>query len=181
MNERDAPATKSRLSLISVRRSAHWFASVLSKQENGMIRKALAVWTIALGLLAICAFQAPAEARTGSVRIVIYKAGFIVGVSGGRGTLVLAGKQYPLRIGGVSLGATIGASRAELVGNAYNLVSPADIAGTYTAVEASVAVAGGGKVARLRNSRGVVLEVQGRQIGAMFSIDLSGMEIRIGR
>jgi hypothetical protein len=48
-------------------------------------------------------------------------------------------------------------------------------------VEASVAVAGGGKVARLRNSRGVVLEVRGRQIGAMFSIDLSGMEIRLGR
>jgi hypothetical protein len=146
-----------------------------------MIKKALVIWTIALGLLAGLAFHAPAEARTGSVRIEILKAGFIVGISGGRGTLILAGRQYPLRIGGVSLGATIGASKAELIGNAYNLVSPADIAGTYTAVEASVAVAGGGKVARLRNSRGVVLEVRGRQIGAIFSIDLSGMDIRLGR
>jgi hypothetical protein len=146
-----------------------------------MIKKTLAIWTIALGILAVLAFQVPAEARTGSVRIEIYKAGFIVGVSGGKGTLILAGRQYPLRIGGVSLGATIGASKAELIGNAYNLVNPGDIAGTYTAMEASVAVAGGGKVARLRNSRGVILEVKGRQIGAMFSIDLSGMEIRIGR
>lgn len=146
-----------------------------------MIRKALAVWMIALGLLAVLAVQAPAEARTGSVRITVYKAGFIVGLSGGRGTLTLAGKQYPLRIGGVSLGATIGASKADLVGRAYNLVNAADIVGVYSAVEASVAVAGGGKVARLRNSRGVILEVQGRQIGAMFSIDLSGLQIDLRR
>ncbi len=97
------------------------------------------------GFLAVLAFQAPAQARTGSVRIEIYKAGFIVGVSGGKGTLILAGKQYPLQIGGVSLGATIGASKAELIGNAYNLENPGDIAGTYTAIEASVAVAGGAR------------------------------------
>jgi hypothetical protein len=145
-----------------------------------MIKNAM-VWSLAFGLLAAVGVQRPAEAKTGSVRIEVYKAGFIVGVSGGKGALTLAGKQYPLRIGGVSLGATIGASKAELIGRAYNLTNPEDIAGTYTAMEASVAVAGGGKVAKLKNSRGVVLEVQGRQVGAMFSIDLSGMEIALER
>lgn len=139
------------------------------------------IWSLALMLLAMVAWHGPAEAKTGSVRIQIYKAGFIVGVSGGRGTLVLDGKSYPIAIGGVSLGATIGASRADLVGRAYNMTRPTDIEGTYTAIEASAAAAGGGKVARLRNSRGVLLEVRGKQVGLMFSIDLSGMEIALKR
>jgi hypothetical protein len=125
--------------------------------------------------------SSPAEAKTGSVRIAIYKAGFVVGVSGGKGSLVLGGKTYPLSIGGVSLGATIGASKADLVGRAYNLTNAADIEGTYSAAEASVAVAGGSKVAKLKNSRGVILELRGKQMGLMFSIDLSGMEVSLKR
>lgn len=143
-----------------------------------MINKAL-VYSLALGLFTLLAFQAPAEAKTGSVRLEIFKAGFVVGVSGGRGTLTVNKRTYPLSIGGVSLGATIGASKAELIGRAYNLVNASDIEGTYTAAEAGVAVAGGGKVARLKNSRGVILEVRGRQVGLMFSIDLSGMQISL--
>ena len=146
-----------------------------------MLKQAILSAAAALGLLAATASYAPAQARTGGVAIAIYKAGFIVGVSGGRGTLTLAGRNYPLRIGGVSLGATVGASKAELIGRAYNLRTPADIAGTYTAMEAGAAVAGGGKVTRLKNSRGVVLDLRGRQIGAIFSIDLSGMQITLGQ
>src|SRR5262249_6691953 len=110
------------------------------------------------GLLAaavILAAPAASQAQgggSGRVHIEIYRAGFIVGVQGGRGTLVYNGKRYRLGIGGVSLGATIGASKAELVGTASNLRRPSDIAGVYTAAEAGVAVAGGRKVARLRNA-----------------------------
>src|SRR5690242_2344158 len=93
----------------------------------------------------------PAEAKTGSVRIQVYKAGFVVGVSGGSGTLTFGGKTYPLNVGGVSLGATIGASKAELIGRAVNLTRPQDIEGTYTAAEVGMAIAGGGKVAKLKN------------------------------
>src|SRR5688572_23208384 len=45
----------------------------------------------------------------------IFKAGFIVGGSGGSGVLTYQGKTYPLNIGGVSLGATIGVTKADLV------------------------------------------------------------------
>ncbi|MFO1150721.1 MAG: hypothetical protein U1E62_20280 [Alsobacter sp.] len=135
----------------------------------------------ALALAGMAAVISSAEAKTGSVRIQIFKAGFVVGVSGGKGTLTLGGKSYPLNIGGVSLGATIGASKAELIGRAYNLTSPTDIEGTYTAAEAGVAVAGGNKVAKLKNSRGVVLELKGKQVGLMFSVDLSGMEVALKR
>src|SRR5215470_17125089 len=57
----------------------------------------------------------PSNAETGSVRLRITKAGFIVGVGGGSGTLVFRGRSYPLRVGGISVG-TIGVASADLVG-----------------------------------------------------------------
>jgi len=119
------------------------------------------------------------HADTGSVSITITKAGFIVGAGGGGGTLRFQGKSYPLRIGGVSVGATIGASKTELIGQAYNMRIPSDIAGTYTAVGAGAAVAGGAGAVRLQNSKGVILELKGRKIGLEFSVSLSGMEISL--
>jgi len=124
-------------------------------------------------------FSNIAAAADGKIELVLYKAGFIVGGSGGSGTLIFQGKEYPLSIGGVSLGATIGVSKAELVGEVLNLKNVSDIEGTYTAGQASVAVAGGAKVAELKNSKGVVLKVKGKQIGLEFALDLSGMQLSL--
>jgi hypothetical protein len=52
-------------------------------------------------------------------------------------------------------------------------------AGTYTAVGAGVAVAGGGSSIRLRNARGVVLELRGRNIGLEISANVSGVQISL--
>ena len=94
-------------------------------------------------------------------------------------TLTFKGQEHKLNIGGVSLGATIGVSKAELIGEVYNLKTPSDIEGTYSAGQASVAVAGGGKVAELKNSKGVVLKVKGKQVGLELALDLSGMEVKL--
>ena len=111
---------------------------------------------------------------SGSVR-----AGFIVGFGSGSGTLRFNGKLYRLSVAVPP--ATIGIASADFVGKARHLHRSSDIAGTYTAVGAGLAAAGGGAVARLRNSRGVVLEVQARQIGFMASVDLSGLRLRLAR
>ena len=121
----------------------------------------------------------PARAETGAVRIQVVKAGFIVGIGGGSGTLVFKGRQYPLSVGGLSLGATIGASKADFVGRAYNLHRASDIAGTYSAVGGSVAAAGGASAIRLQNAKGVVLEMQGRNIGLEFNVNVSGVTIAL--
>lgn len=118
------------------------------------------------------------NAQTGAVRINFTKVGFIVGVGGGSGVLTFAGKTYQLGIGGVSVG-SFGATTADLVGRAYNLRRASDIAGTYTAVSAGVAVAGGAKTARLQNSNGVILELRGPQIGLDLSVALSGMSVSL--
>jgi hypothetical protein len=135
---------------------------------------------ILAGALIMVAASTESRAQTGSgtVRIQIVKAGFIVGVGGGKGTLTFNGKSYPLSIGGVSVG-TIGVATVNLAGTARNLRTAADIAGTYGAASASVAIVGGAKVATLKNEKGVVLEVHGVQLGLEASLSLSGMTIAL--
>jgi hypothetical protein len=135
---------------------------------------------LAAGGLAAAGLVTPAEAATGYVNIHIFSAGFIIGVSGGSGTLTFRGQSFPLRIGGISAGATIGASGTDLVGTASGLHAPGDIVGTYSAVGAGLSIAGGRQATQLTNGRGVILRLRGRQIGFMFSIDLSGMNINLG-
>jgi len=129
-----------------------------------------------IGAFMLVALPTPSQAQTGTVRMTITRAGFIFGVASGTGVLRYKGKSYPLSIGGLSVG-TFGASSSDLVGRAYRLRGPGSIAGTYTAVSAGVAIAGGGRTARLRNSNGVVIELHGRQIGLELSLDLSGMSV----
>jgi hypothetical protein len=131
--------------------------------------------------LATGAIVSQAEAATGSISLHIVSAGFIFSVTGGSGVLTFQGHPYPLSIGGISAGATIGASGTDLVGTAYNLHGPGDIEGIYSAVGAGLSVAGGRSAAQLSNARGVVLRLRGRQVGFMFSIDLSGMSISLQR
>jgi hypothetical protein len=134
---------------------------------------------LTVGGLAAGGLVTPAEASTGQVSIHIFSAGFIVGVSGGNGTLVFRGQSFPLRIGGISAGATIGASGTDLVGTASNMQAPGDIVGTYSAVGAGLSIAGGRKATQMSNGRGVILRLRGRQIGFMFSLDLAGMNINM--
>ena len=128
--------------------------------------------TVALALASVLAWMpAVAQAATGSIRITITRAQFIVG--GGSGTLHFKSKRYPLRVGGVSLG-PLQAAPVDLVGRAYNLQSAANIHGMYSKVPES----GRPGMFRLRNWQGVVLELRGRQ-GAKPPGDLSGLQISL--
>ena len=142
----------------------------------GFIRATKFCATIIVAAIMLTGAPSQSYAENGSVRLKITKVGFIVGVGGGSGTLTFKGKHYRLSIGGVSAG-TIGVAGADLVGTASNLRTAADIAGSYSAVSAGIAVAGGGKVVTLQNSNGVVLQLQGRQVGFEASLSLSGLTI----
>jgi hypothetical protein len=120
-----------------------------------------------------------AQAATGSVALKIFSASFIFGFGGGSGVLVFQGVQYPLTVGGISAGATIGVSGVDLVGTAYHLHNARDIEGVYSAIGAGVAVAGGASAMDLSNARGVALRLRGRQVGFKFSFALSGLTINL--
>jgi hypothetical protein len=134
---------------------------------------------VLLAALAFAGMTTPSRAQNASIRIHLVRAGFIVGVSGGSGTLIFHGHSYPLTVGGVSLGATFGASSADLRGVVHNIRHPGDIIGTYSASGAGVAFVGGRTAATLVNGNGVVLVLRGPQIGFQISLDLSGMQIGI--
>ncbi len=138
--------------------------------------KWLATALAAVTLLALA--PASSQAATARVHLRIAKAGFIVGVGGGTGTLTFHGRVYPLNISGVSLG-TLGVAQASLVGTASNLHDPADIAGTYRVIGAGAAIGAGAQVATLQNERGVVLRVRGPQVGFQLSVGLAGMTLAL--
>jgi hypothetical protein len=137
---------------------------------------------IQVALLVLFASTGPAtssHAETGSVRVVFTKAGFVVGVGGGRGVLTFRGRNYPFRVSGMSLGATIGASTTQLVGRALHLSGPGDIAGTYSAIGAGAALAAGAGGVALQNGSGVILHLRGVKVGVELSASLAGVTINM--
>ena len=107
------------------------------------------------------------------------KGGFIVGVGGGEGVLILRGKRYPFTVSGMSVGFTIGASTTKFVGRALNLKGPASIEGSYAAGGAGGAIAAGAGAVQLQNGNGVILQLSGPKVGAEVSAAVGGVTIRL--
>lgn len=122
-----------------------------------------------------------AQSGTPDAKIEIsqWKVGFIIGAGGGGGTLTYQGKSYPLSLHGLRVGATIGASTADLVGDVHNLKNLKDIEGVYSAAQAAIAVGAGGKVWTLKNKNGVTLKLKGKQAGIELALDIGGMELKL--
>jgi hypothetical protein len=132
-----------------------------------------------LGILWLAGISTPLHAETGSVAVVFTKGGLILGVGGGEGVLTLRGKHYPFTVSGMSIGFTIGASTTKLVGRALNLRGPASIEGTYSAVGAGGALAGGAGGVQLQNTNGVILQLSGPKVGVELSAAVAGVTIRL--
>ncbi|WP_061024803.1 hypothetical protein [Bradyrhizobium sp. CCH5-F6] len=134
---------------------------------------------LATSLAIVAGFTTPSRAETGEVAVVFTKGGFVIGVGGGEGVLVLRGKRYPFTVSGMSVGFTIGASTTKLVGRALNLRGPASIEGSYAAGGAGGAVAAGAGVVQLQNANGVILQLSGPKVGAEVSAAVGGVTIRL--
>jgi hypothetical protein len=133
-----------------------------------------------VGLVALAALvgvASVAHADEGTIRIRIFKAGFIVGGSAGSGVLTFHGQSYPLSIGGLSYGFTFGASETHFHGTVSNIRRPSDIAGVYAQGGAGAAVIKGAQAIVLTNQNGAVLALAGEQNGLIVSLDLSGLAL----
>src|SRR3954469_58062 len=134
---------------------------------------------LAIVVAGVAGFSTPSRADTGQVAVVFTKGGFIVGVGGGEGVLVLRGKHYPFTVSGMSVGFTIGASTTKLVGRALNLRGPASIEGSYGVMGAGGAVVAGAGGVQLQNGNGVILQLSGPKVGAEVSAAMGGVTIRL--
>jgi hypothetical protein len=143
------------------------------------ILTALRASAIVLLVLAGTLFVSAAYAESGSISFRVVKAGFVVGGSGGSGTLIFEGRQYPLGIGGLSYGFTFGASETRFSGVVSNIRRPSDVSGVYAAGNVGAAVGRGVQAIVLTNQKGAVLRLTGRSVGAIVSADLNGLVITV--
>jgi hypothetical protein len=121
----------------------------------------------------------PSLAVTGSVRVTVAKAGFIVGGGGGRGVLTFGHRNYRFTVQGLSLGFTAGASVNKLVGRAEYINELRDFAGTYSVVGAGAALFGGVSGVQLKNDKGVIITLQGPKAGIEVSANVTKVVITL--
>lgn len=101
-----------------------------------------------------------------------------IGFSWGSGTLTQAGKQYPLKIDGLSLG-SVGITKASAWGKVYHLKKLSDINGTYAAVGTAATVGGGGSAIAMKNSKGVIIDMYTTTEGASIALGTAGVKIEL--
>ena len=141
-------------------------------QRSSILRALLLAFTLAIG----AGLSSAARADSGTVSLVIYKAGWFIG---GRGTVNFRGRSYRLSGGGIDYGLVFGGSKAVLRGRVSNINRPSDVAGVYGAAGAGIAVGRGARAIVLTNQKGAVLELSGSQTGLMANADLSGLAITL--
>ena len=115
----------------------------------------------------------------GTISFRVLKGGWIIGASGGSGTLYFHGRPYPISIGGLSAGFVFGGSETFFRGTVTNIRGPYDVSGVYGAVGAGAALGAGGQAIVLRNEKGATLTLTGMQVGLQINVDLSGLSITV--
>jgi hypothetical protein len=138
-----------------------------------------ALRTALFALVALLGSLSAGHAASGTVTLTIYKAGWVIGGSGGGGTLRFQGRRYPLSVGGLDYGLVFGGSKTVLRGRVSRIRRPSDVAGVYAAAGAGIAVGRGARAIVLTNQHGAVLELTGEQVGLMANLDLSGLAITL--
>jgi hypothetical protein len=101
-----------------------------------------------------------------------------IGFSWGHGTLTYQGKQYRVKVEGLSVG-ELGLDRATASGKVSNLKKLADFNGNYTGGGAGATVGGGASASILKNQNGVVLELKSTTQGASLKLAASGLNLTI--
>ena len=154
----------------------------MEESEMNMLSRQVSMSAAKAAIVATAMFftTVPSQAQMAcSISLEFTKGGFVVGGSGGSGTLTCDGQSYPLRVGGLRAGLVIGLSKVSLSGEVRNLNQIADIEGAYSGVGASMSIGGGADNLVAKNAKGVQLVLRGTQIGLDASLDLSGMAISL--
>jgi hypothetical protein len=142
-----------------------------------MYRNAASVVALVAALL-LLSLAVAEEGKTpvGTIAIDETQFGLIVGGSMGGGTLTFEGKEYPFKIGGLSVG-TVGVSQVSAAGEVYDLEDISKFPGTYTNLSANIALGGGVGGARLENENGVILRLESRTQGVQLKVAVDGIRI----
>jgi hypothetical protein len=103
-----------------------------------------------------------------------------IGFSWGGGTLHYKGKDYPIKVSGMSLG-KVGITKATARGNVYNLRRLRDFDGNYTSTGVGMTLAGGRNATAMKNQHGVKVAAYSTTKGLDVTIGGAGVDMSIQR
>ncbi|MFL6531484.1 MAG: hypothetical protein ACJ8HQ_05535 [Chthoniobacterales bacterium] len=101
-----------------------------------------------------------------------------IGFSWGGGTLTYKGKDYPVKVSGVSLG-KVGITGSSATGEIYGLKRLADFDGHYNAWTAGLTLAGGRASAAMKNQNNVRVFLKTTSKGVDVTLAANGVDMRI--
>ena len=123
-------------------------------------------------------YEKKGKTPSGTVEVNAKSVALGVGFSWGGGTLKFKGKEYAFSVEGLSL-ADVGYSTVSATGDVYDLKRVSDLAGTYAAMKATFALAGGKGDLTMRNGKGVFIHLRSAQAGTSISLGPSGVTIKM--
>jgi hypothetical protein len=134
---------------------------------------------VAVGaLVAAVAGVSSAQAKKATLTLSDGSVAAGIGFSWGKGSLAYAGKTYPVKVEGLSVG-EVGITRATARGSVSNLTKLDDFSGNYVAVGGGATAAGGANVAVMQNQNGVVIELQSTTQGASLKLGTEGLRLTL--
>ena len=129
-------------------------------------------------LFAVTLVHAAEEAPDATLKLSGGSVAVGLGVSWGSGTLTYQGKDYPISVTGISVGA-LGATKLEAEGRVYNLKKLEDFDGNYAAAGAEATVAEGASVVTMRNAKGVKVNLGATTEGVKVTLGAGGVDMKI--
>lgn len=112
----------------------------------------------------------------GTVAIQAKSVRLLIGGSWGSGMLNFQGKDYPLKINGMTAGG-VGMVSVDAIGDVYFLEDVAQFAGKYTAGTVGLTAVKGTAGAYFENSNGVVMKLRAKSTGLALSLGLGGFNV----
>jgi hypothetical protein len=101
-----------------------------------------------------------------------------IGWSWGKGVLTLKGKDYPFKVGGLSVG-DVGITKAEAEGKVYNLKKLEDFNGTYVSAAAEATLGVGAGATAMKNKEGVVIHLRPKTKGVNLKLAGEGVKFTL--
>lgn len=101
-----------------------------------------------------------------------------IGYSWGGGTLIYQGKKYPVEVKGLSV-IDVGVTKVEAFGKVYGLKQLEDFNGNYTSATAEGTLGGGAGATKMKNQKGVVIDLFTKTKGLNLKLAPSGISLKL--
>jgi hypothetical protein len=101
-----------------------------------------------------------------------------IGYSWGSGTLTFQGKKYPVEVKGLSV-IDVGVTKVEAFGKVYGLKQLEDFNGNYTSATAEGTLGGGAGATKMKNQKGVVIDLFTTTKGLNLKLAPSGISLKL--